>query len=148
MMLFDHLQTRPQHSQRHGKRCQADRSQRHSYGSINGNSSTLCVDCDESALLRRVDAFNQSNSTFASSPSDEQKALSKGVPSSAVAPAVFEIDPSVARGGVACPFPWKLHIMLDVVEREGRHRIVSWQVHGRSFAVHQPRAFVEKVLKR
>jgi hypothetical protein len=46
------------------------------------------------------------------------------------------------------PFPWKLHDMLDAVEKEGLEHIVSWQPHGRSFTVYKPREFVDKVLKR
>ena len=28
-------------------------------------------------------------------------------------------DKSIAKGGVACPFPWRLHEMLEAAEREG-----------------------------
>jgi hypothetical protein len=55
---------------------------------------------------------------------------------------------SIAKGGVACPFPWKLHQMLDMVEREGLQSIVSWQPHGKSFLVHRPADFTSLILPR
>lgn len=55
---------------------------------------------------------------------------------------------TIARGGVACPFPWRLHEMLLTVEQEGNDHIVSWQPHGFAFKVHNPKEFVEEVLTR
>lgn len=52
------------------------------------------------------------------------------------------------RGKVKVPFPFKLHEMLEGVQREGLSHIVSWQPHGRAFLVHKPRAFVDTVLKQ
>jgi HSF-type DNA-binding len=52
----------------------------------------------------------------------------------------------IARGGVATPFPWKLHEMLEDSAKEGNEWIVSWQSHGRSFLVHKPKLFVEKIM--
>lgn len=51
----------------------------------------------------------------------------------------------VSRGGVATPFPWKLHDMLENVDEDGYAHIVSWQPHGRCFAIHKPKEFVELV---
>mmetsp|Transcript_6568 Transcript_6568/g.9816 ORF Transcript_6568/g.9816 Transcript_6568/m.9816 type:complete len:341 (-) Transcript_6568:232-1254(-) len=48
-------------------------------------------------------------------------------------------------GGVAIPFPIKLHNMLEhieLIEPELSH-IISWQPHGRCFIVHKPRLFSE-----
>ena len=53
---------------------------------------------------------------------------------------------AIARGGVATPFPWKLHEMLEDASKEGNEWIVSWQTHGRSFIVHKPKIFVEKIM--
>jgi len=53
----------------------------------------------------------------------------------------------VSRGGVVTPFPWKLHDMLENVDEEGYAHIVSWQPHGRCFAVHKPKEFVALVNK-
>lgn len=47
------------------------------------------------------------------------------------------------RGGVAQPFPEKLHLMLSTVDRDD---IVSWQPHGRCFAVHKPKEFVSEIM--
>lgn len=53
----------------------------------------------------------------------------------------------VARGGVACPFPWKLHEMLEYVsETPGLESVVSWDELGTSFAVHKPVVFVGTIL--
>lgn len=50
------------------------------------------------------------------------------------------------RGGVIEPFPEKLHRMLDWCEREGMADVVSFFSHGRAFAIHKPRRFVEDVM--
>jgi len=55
-------------------------------------------------------------------------------------------DEAIARGGVATPFPWKLHEMLEDAATEGNEHIVSWQTHGHSFIVHKPKVFVEKIM--
>lgn len=52
------------------------------------------------------------------------------------------------RGGVASAFPVKLHEMLTRGQFDGTDHIVSWTVHGRSFAVHQPTIFVEELMPR
>lgn len=52
------------------------------------------------------------------------------------------------RGGVLVPFPEKLYLMLAGVHAEGLEDVVSWQPHGRCFAVHQPQRFVEEVMPR
>lgn len=53
-----------------------------------------------------------------------------------------------SRGGVAIPFPLKLHDMLEKTMAEGYGDIVSWQPHGRSFVVHKPQEFQEIVLPK
>ena len=58
------------------------------------------------------------------------------------------INESIAKGGVACPFPWKLHEMLEAVAGESLENVVCWQPHGRAFVVKDPKQFVEKVLHR
>jgi hypothetical protein len=57
-------------------------------------------------------------------------------------------EEAIAKGGVAVPFPWKVHKMLDAVVEEGLEDVVSWQPHGRSFTVHKPKVFVEKIMSR
>lgn len=57
-----------------------------------------------------------------------------------------QINPPIARGGVRCPFPLKLHEMLDEIEKDGYASVISWQPHGRSFVVHKPKEFVRHVM--
>lgn len=45
-------------------------------------------------------------------------------------------------------FPSKLHFMLSELESDGLSHIVSWQPHGRCFAVHRTDEFVEKILQK
>jgi hypothetical protein len=52
------------------------------------------------------------------------------------------------RGGVNMPFPEKLHEMLDKIEQDGFASIISWQSHGRAFAVHKQKEFVDIIMPR
>lgn len=52
------------------------------------------------------------------------------------------------RGGVAVPFPDKLHYMLSKMDEEETADIVSWQPHGRCFTVHKPKEFVSEIMPR
>lgn len=49
------------------------------------------------------------------------------------------------RGGVATPFPVKLHQLL---EEDAYPDIISWQPHGRSFILRDPQAFLAKVMNK
>jgi hypothetical protein len=60
----------------------------------------------------------------------------------------YDDGKAIAKGGVAVPFPWKVHNMLDCVQKDGLESIVSWQSHGRSFTVHKPTIFVEQIMPR
>lgn len=44
------------------------------------------------------------------------------------------------------PFPIKLHIMLNDMEKQGLRAVASWFPHGRALAIHQPNFFVEKIM--
>jgi hypothetical protein len=44
-------------------------------------------------------------------------------------------------------FPWKLHEMLDQVNKDGDDSIVSWLPDGGAFKVHQPDIFTEQIMK-
>lgn len=44
------------------------------------------------------------------------------------------------------PFPVKLQIILKVTEILGQQHIISWLPHGRSFMIHRPREFEEKIM--
>ncbi len=52
------------------------------------------------------------------------------------------------KGGVAVPFPLKLHELLEKVDEEGLQHIVSWQPHGRAFVVREPKTFVADLMPR
>lgn len=49
------------------------------------------------------------------------------------------------RGGVATPFPVKLHQLLESKEHS---EIISWQPHGRCFILRKPKDFLETVMPR
>lgn len=49
------------------------------------------------------------------------------------------------RGGVATPFPVKLHQLL---EEDAYPNIISWQPHGRSFILRDPHAFLDEVMTK
>jgi len=59
---------------------------------------------------------------------------------------------SIAKGGVATPFPYKLHIMLEAMDVQAAKgdimgkSIVGWQPHGRAFKVHIVELFVEQIM--
>jgi hypothetical protein len=46
------------------------------------------------------------------------------------------------------PFPWRLHQMLEEIEKAGDASTVSWLPNGRHFQVHNPQDFVDKVIPR
>jgi hypothetical protein len=48
-------------------------------------------------------------------------------------------------GGI---FPLKLHIILKILEQEGKDHIFSWLPHGRAFGIHKLGLFEEEVMKR
>lgn len=43
-------------------------------------------------------------------------------------------------------FPFKLHGLLEGVERDGNGSIISWQPHGKAFRIHQPKQFSSSIL--
>lgn len=52
------------------------------------------------------------------------------------------------RGGVTDPFPARLHEMLEDTLSEGQDHIISWQVHGRCFKIHDFDVFARELLPR
>lgn len=95
-----------------------------------------------------------SESKASKSPTHDPKMIDR-IPSlvslsTAASDATSDCDDSeqqtVSRGGVATPFPWKLHDMLETIEEDGYANIVSWQPHGRCFVVHNPTKFVQTVM--
>jgi len=45
-------------------------------------------------------------------------------------------------------FPWKLHEMLELAEKEGFEEIVSWLPDAKSFKVYNPNIFVHKIMPK
>ena len=58
------------------------------------------------------------------------------------------VDCTIAKGGVAIPFPWRLHQLLKAAAEAGLESVVSWAEHGRAFTVNNPKAFEEGIMKR
>lgn len=46
------------------------------------------------------------------------------------------------------PFPFKLHIVLKILNQEGSHHIISWSPHGRSFQIKSQHRFEVEVIPR
>jgi hypothetical protein len=46
------------------------------------------------------------------------------------------------------PFPFILHRMLGEMGNEGNEHIISWNSDGKSFTIHDPKEFAEKILTR
>jgi hypothetical protein len=53
---------------------------------------------------------------------------------------------SSSQSGTEGSFPLKLHHMISELERTGLDDIISWLPHGRCFAVHKQKEFVEEIL--
>lgn len=60
----------------------------------------------------------------------------------------FKLESPKKKGGVAIPFPLKLHELLEKVDEEDLQHIVSWQPHGRAFVVREPKTFVADLMPR
>jgi hypothetical protein len=52
------------------------------------------------------------------------------------------------RGGVTDPFPSRLHEMLEDTLFDGQEHIISWQVHGRCFKIHDFDVFARELLPK
>ena len=50
------------------------------------------------------------------------------------------------KGGIAVPFPLRLHQLLEDIQQDGHASIISWLPHGRAFIVHKPKEFVSEIL--
>jgi hypothetical protein len=47
---------------------------------------------------------------------------------------------------IKLPFPWKLHELLDHVERDSNEHIISWLSCGRAFEIHKPDEFCDSIM--
>ena len=52
----------------------------------------------------------------------------------------------ISQQGSDMAFPWKIHEMLDRIERDDKQSIVSWMPSGKSFKVHKREAFSKEIL--
>lgn len=52
------------------------------------------------------------------------------------------------RGGVAVPFPVRLHILLESNQDDVVRTIAAWQSHGRSFRIQSVESFVQNIMPR
>lgn len=46
------------------------------------------------------------------------------------------------------PFPFKLHLILTEIEKDGKDHIISWLPHGRAFAVHKQGLFQADIMPK
>mmetsp|Transcript_41146 Transcript_41146/g.63398 ORF Transcript_41146/g.63398 Transcript_41146/m.63398 type:complete len:358 (+) Transcript_41146:93-1166(+) len=46
------------------------------------------------------------------------------------------------------PFPWRLHQMLDDIEKSGEDAVVSWLPDGFHFQVHNPQLFMQQIIPK
>jgi hypothetical protein len=45
-------------------------------------------------------------------------------------------------------FPQKLHLILKIAPKYDMNHIISWEIHGRCFHVHNREMFVDTILKK
>lgn len=72
------------------------------------------------------------------------------------APAALEDDAEECNGDIRVPsgsgyrimtpFPWRLHKMLEELERKKMNWIVSWMPDGKAFQVHSPDRFEDTII--
>lgn len=56
------------------------------------------------------------------------------------------MEPSTGASNV--PFPIKLRAMLAETEAKGLSHIVSWEMEGTAFRVHEPEEFVKQIMRQ
>jgi len=54
----------------------------------------------------------------------------------------------VAKGGVAVPFPWRLHDVLEYSHEHGLQNILAWSADGKEFSIRNSGAFVKRIMPR
>ncbi len=59
---------------------------------------------------------------------------------------VFKSDENQKEGRRGAQFPWKLHELLEQVEKDGMAQIVSWLPGGKAFKVHKKEEFCSKIM--
>lgn len=124
--------------------------------STNGSSASQAAsDCSASQgspgrSTASLPALSNNNRVGASGPSP-QKPLPYKDHSGFVVNSLTDNDKKTLRlyeenAVIGGPFPVKLQIILKVTELLGQQHIISWLPHGRSFMIHRPLEFEEKVM--
>ena len=76
---------------------------------------------------------------------DQQDVAATSMKSNATSPPTIALNDIMTQSNHLprlLPFPYRLHHMLNDVEKRGNSHIVSWMPTGRSFKVHKPTEFV------
>jgi hypothetical protein len=100
------------------------------------------------AAAKRLHVITRHRSSSLSSSSSSSLSSFSSYPS--ISWNASETWPSIARGGVARPFPWKLHDMLEdqCATSERDPLVVTWNRDGTAFCVLNTKAFVQTILPR
>ena len=107
------------------------------------------VEEGKNPVAERSGSMNPTMSTTSYAPPHPSHYQTQGnAAHSAAATHPFLLETRRSRGGVAVPFPQKLHEMLEVSTMEGLSDVVSFFPHGRAFGIHKPRRFVQEVMPR
>jgi hypothetical protein len=68
-------------------------------------------------------------------------------PAATVSPGIpSHVNGKARSGGHSLQFPWKLHEMLDLAERNGHQDVISWLPCGKGFRVHKKDEFCELIM--
>mmetsp|Transcript_16169 Transcript_16169/g.26280 ORF Transcript_16169/g.26280 Transcript_16169/m.26280 type:complete len:724 (+) Transcript_16169:413-2584(+) len=120
--------------------------------SSNKEPSAVPSEATGSGSSNKQSNQNRNNQSISNSPSITTSSPQQPMPSTSV---LLEQEVGRRRAAMAGTpysitkqFPWRLHEMLDLVEREGLEEIVSFLPDGRSFKVHDPSRFEHGLMKR
>lgn len=111
-------------------------------GLAKGKQYEELLDCIPSKSLRNHECFRKSTDTNYLGADDGKG--SKSQPKASVT--IENIRKGQNLASSKLPFLWKMHEMLDDVEKTGDDHIVSWLPHGQAFRVHKPKSFVQKII--
>ena len=111
-------------------------------GLAKGKQYDELVECFPSKNLRNHECFKKASSRSGSLRGDDVG--SKVFPNTSLN--IANIRKGEKLSSSKLPFLWKLHEMLDDVEKTGDDHIVSWLPHGKAFRVHKPKSFVQKII--
>jgi len=88
--------------------------------------------------------FPSAAGTTATAASGNKNILgAKSIPN---APGIVRGGPNGAGGGQLLQFPWKLHEMLHVAEKDSKLDVISWLPGGNGFKVHNKERFCSEMM--